>query len=220
MTTLRAVPFATWAAVGILTLTVLGPAQAQQVYRIVGPDGKVSFSDQAPETLAPGSRASKKVPVTTGASANSLPYALREVAQRFPVILYTGDNCGPCGAARNLLQQRGVPFAERTVNTNEDIEALQRLSGNNNLPFGTIGGQQLSGYSEAEWTQYLDVANYPKKSALPVNYSRPAATPLVVLKRVQEKPSASVPRAAGSATATPRATPRGPTPSNPAGIQF
>ena len=125
-------------------------------------------------------------------------------------------------SARNLLVNRGVPFTERTIGSNEDIDALKRLSGNTGLPFGTIGGQQLHGYSDSEWTQYLDAAGYPKQSKLPANYRRPAATPLTAAKPVEP---ATATEDASATRAAPRAHPvpepaTGPSPSNPAGIRF
>lgn len=220
MTISRTLQKCVWlACVGLVTV---GAAQAQSVYRIVGPDGKVTFSDRPPETAAPGSRNSEARAAGGSSEASELPYALRQVAQRFPVTLYTGDNCAPCDTARNLLVQRGIPFTERTVNTNADIEALQRLSGTSNLPFGTIGGQQLVGFSQAEWDQYLNAAGYPKQSSLPANFRRSAATPLVAIKPVEAVPrAATAPAAAARARTAPAATaPTGPTPSNPAGIKF
>ena len=196
-------------------------AQAQGVYRIVGPDGKVTFSDRPP---ADATSAQPARTTTTGpAAANpSLPFELRQVANRFPVTLYTGSDCAPCVSAKNLLTQRGVPFTERTVSTNEDIAALQRLSGNSSLPFGTVGGQQLAGFSDAEWTQYLDVAGYPKQSQLPATYRQPAPTPLVAVKAVEPTPAASdaPARAAAQRQRPPAPVNEGPTPSNPAGIRF
>ena len=139
-------------------------AHAQQVYRIVGPDGKVTFSDRAPDTqLAPTTTRGGGAPAADAA----LPYELRQVATRYPVTLYTSNDCQPCNSARNLLIGRGVPFSERTITTSEDVEAFKRLSGGTSLPFGTIGAQQLQGFSDAEWTQYLDLAGYPKQSQLP-----------------------------------------------------
>ena len=203
-------------------LAFLASAQAQPLYRIVGPDGKVTFSDRAPEVAVPGSRTSAVEQPKVGTSTATLPYELRQVAQRFPVTLYSGDKCAACDSARSMLSTRGIPFVERTVNTNEDIEALQRLSGNNILPFATIGGQQLSGYLSTEWAQYLDAAGYPKQSQLPANYRRAAAAPLVALKPAQAAPKPDDDKAA-PAPATQRApapVPTGPTPSNPAGIRF
>ena len=199
--------------------------QAQQVHRIVGPDGKVTFSDRAPEDK----KAQSTVLSTAsgGAASNpALPSELRQIASRFPVTLYTGESCSPCQQARQLLIQRGVPFTERSVNTNDDLDALRRLSGESALPFGTIGRQQLKGFSDAEWTQYLDAAGYPAQSRLPRGYTQPAATPLAPTKA----PAASAPDAPQEAASAPTGRlrrqapppppPGGPTPSNPAGIRF
>mgnify|MGYP003603615900 CR=1 FL=1 len=197
------------------TLVALATAaQAQQVYRIVGPDGKVTFSDRAPSG---GAEAAQAGSGQRGGNANdALPYQLRQVAARFPVTLYTGNDCQPCNSARNLLIGRGVPFSERTITTSEDVEAFKRLSGGTSLPFGTIGAQQLQGFSDAEWTQYLDLAGYPKQSQLPANYRRPAATPLVAV--VEKKAPAAEPEARPQPESAPAAPTK--TPANPAGIVF
>ena len=193
------------------------PSNAQQVYRIVGPDGKVTFSDQPPPAASGGKVSAANAGAGGGASA-SLPFELRQVASKFPVTLYTGDKCAPCGSARAMLMSRGIPFSEKTVNTNEDIGALQRLSGDSSLPFATIGGQQLKGFSDTEWTQFLNAAGYPATSILPPSYRNPAATPLVVVS----KPAAAATPAAASPAPRVPATPAVPPPSvsNPAGIQF
>lgn len=205
----------------LLMTLVSAHAQAQNVYRIVGPDGKVTFSDRPPADAASAqpARTANSGPAAANAS---LPFELRQVANRFPVTLYTGSDCAPCVSARTLLTQRGVPFTERTVSTNEDIAALQRLSGNSSLPFGTVGGQQLAGFSDAEWTQYLDAAGYPKQSQLPANYRQPAPTPLVAVKAAEPATAASAPPAGAAAQRQrpPAPVNEGPTPSNPAGIRF
>jgi glutaredoxin len=206
-------------ALSILALcTAAGAAGAQTVYRYVDQNGKVSFSDKPPAANA-APAAAPRTSSSTGGNA-SLPYELRQVAQRYPVTLYTSDECGPCGAARSLLVTRGVPFDERTVKTNEDIEALQRLSGQNSLPLVSIGSQQLKGFSDAEWSQYLDAAGYPKSAQLPASYRNPPAQPLVA---VQPAVAAAAPARAAPAPApaAPVVAPSGqPTPSNPAGIKF
>lgn len=209
----------------LLMTLACASVQAQGVYRIVGPDGKVTFSDRAPaDANAQPARAATEAPA---AANGALPYELRQIANRFPVTIYTGNDCPPCTSARNLLTSRGVPFTERTVSSNEDIAALQRLSGGTGLPFGTIGGQQLAGFSEGEWVQYLDAAGYPKQSALPRNYRQPAPTPLVAVKAAAEPAATPASSDPATPTAPSRARPRppapvndGPTPSNPAGIRF
>ena len=205
----------------LMTLACAG-AHAQGVYRIVGPDGKVTFSDRPP---AEGNAQPARMTGTAPASANdNLPASLRQVAGRFPVTLYTGNDCTPCTSARTFLTSRGIPFTERTVTSNEDIAALQKLSNNTSLPFGTIGNQHLIGFSEGEWAQYLDTAGYPQQSQLPRNYRAPTPTPLVAVKAAEpaaSPASASAPPAATNSRVRPPApVNEGPSPSNPAGIRF
>ena len=189
---------------GTATLVVWAgtAAQAQTVYRIVGADGKVTFSDKPPATVDQGKVVGTGVGASGAASSGSLPFELRQVVNKYPVTLYTSSKCAPCDSARALLIGRGVPFAERTVNTAEDSESLQRMSGDTSLPFATIGSQRLKGFSDSEWTQYLDAAGYPKASLLAAGYKNPAPTPLVALQKpaapapkVEEKPAPVQPTA-------------------------
>lgn len=212
-------------AFAIAALTALAPqlASAQQIYRSVGPDGKVTFSDQPPAANANPVSPSEGAREPTPNAGGNLPYALQQVVNRFPVTLYTGRDCPSCTAARNLLVSRGVPFTERTIENNESISALQALSGSATIPFGTIGGQRMNGFSDVQWTQYLDAAGYPKTSQLPSNYRRAAPTPLATATTPAAGANAQTPAARESqAPAAPRDTtaPTGPTPSNPAGIVF
>lgn len=206
----------------VAALVLASPGLAQQVYRIVGPDGRVSFSDQAPAAQAPAT------PTGAGASRSSeggnppLPYELRQVASKFPVTLYTTKNCGPCDQARALLVQRGVPYTEKTVTSAEDVQALQRLSGGSSLPYGTIGAQAMRGFADVEWRQTLDLAGYPKTSQLPRNYRQADATPLVTAKTADVPAPATGPApGASEPAATPAPLPAvNPNPGNPAGIRF
>lgn len=200
-----------------LTLLALGllalPALAQGVYRIVGPDGRVTFSDQPPVVDAQP----RSGPASAAAPATAaLPFDLRQVASRYPVTLYTSQDCAPCNSGRNLLNARGIPYAEKTVSTVEDGEALKRLNGDGSLPLLSIGGQQVKGYSDVEWSRYLDAAGYPKQSQLPPAFRRPAPTPLVAVK-----PAAAVqPKAKEVAEPAPAVVPVAPPINNPAGIRF
>lgn len=212
-------PIALWLGSAALLCAATG-LQAQTIYRIVGADGKVTFSDKPPVSPTQGKLAGTGVGAgateSTGA-ASALPFELRQVVAKYPVTLYTTTPCAPCDTGRALLQGRGVPFSERTVSTPEDSEALHRLSGDASLPFLSIGGQRIRGLSESEWAQYLDAAGYPKTSVLPANYKNTAPKPLVVLQKPPEPKT--VEKAAAPVPPAPK-PPSGPSPANPAGIQF
>ncbi len=203
---------------GTLALALLGQASmAQPVYKIVGPDGKVTFSDKPPASADKGRVTTPGSPASAGATGGSeLPYELRQVASKYPVTLYTSTPCGPCDTGRALLKSRGIPFNERTVSTPEDQAALERLAGDSSLPFTTIGGQKLRGFSDVEWTQYLDAAGYPGTSTLPKNYRFATPTPLVAVQKKEAPREAPKPESQPVVPAAPSA----PAPSNPAGITF
>ena len=194
-------------------------AQAQQVYRIVGPDGKVTFSDKSSPAASNAKTMSGAVG-SSGSTSSTLPFELRQVTSKYPVTLYTVENCSPCLSARAMLTIRGVPFAEKIVTTVDDSQALQRISGDISLPFATIGSQQLKGFSDSEWTQFLDAAGYPTVSVLPANYRQLAATPLVA---VATAPTATPNNGAKNSDPTRPAAPAAqavPPASNPAGSRF
>ena len=221
------IKFLTISAVAIATSALAtNSAFAQQVFRIVGPDGKVTFSDKPPPVNGNAAASGSSVSSNTNAAASgaALPFELRQVVAKFPVTLYTGNNCSPCGSARSLLITRGVPFVEKTILTVEDSQALQRISGDNSLPFATIGGQQLKGFSDIEWTQFLTAAGYPMSSVLPSNYRPAAATPLVAATTAPAAAAngtANAPIARPATAQLPAAAPQPtPAPSNPSGIRF
>jgi Domain of unknown function (DUF4124) len=214
------IKFIATCAISSLALGALSfSASAQQMYRIVGPDGKVTFSDQPPPTAANAKVTAGRTGRFTGdgpTGNTTIPAELRPVATRYPVTLYTGKTCGaPCDSARGLLTARGIPFAEKTIESNEDIDSLRRLMGDASLPSATIGSQQLKGFSDQEWTQYLDAAAYPKASVLPANFRNPAPTPMVA-----RAPAAAPAPAAEAAPAAAPARAAAPAPANPAGIKF
>lgn len=186
---------------------ITGAAWAQ--YKVVGPDGKITYTDTPP----PAAKAQPVGrPVGEGVDTENLPYELRQVVGRYPVTLYTTSNCGACDAARGLLRQRGVPFTEKTVNTSADAAVLVQNEGGTDLPVARLGAQQLKGFNSADWSGYLDAAGYPKQSQLPASYKFRDPAPLAPLT---VRPA--------TATGTPPAPAPAPTPASPpppGGIKF
>jgi glutaredoxin len=160
------------------------------------------------------------VPHTGGPNVAGLPFARRQPAARYPVTLYTSPGCQTCASGRTLLTTRGIPFAERTISTREDAEALQRLAGTSNVPVLAIGAQQLRGFSDAEWSSFLDAAGYPKTSQLPPSYIPAAATPLVALDATPPQQQAPAPAQQPAARTQAQQQPGEAPPDNPAGIRF
>jgi glutaredoxin len=195
---------ALWAAaLTLLLITVLAVAPAHAQYKVIGPDGKVTYTDRTPGA-ADGKVTSINGRGGSAAPDASLPLELRQPVSKFPVTLYvTSGSCEPCDSARQLLRGRGIPYTEKQVVTGEDSDALERLSGGRDAPTLTIGAQTLRGLSSEVWNSYLDGAGYPRESRLPKGYQYAAATP--VTDRRDTPVKAPAPRA--SASETPRAEP-------------
>ena len=197
---------------GVVALCALLPAHAQ--YKVVGPDGRITYTD-TPPVSASGAKVSRIGERESAAAQAELPYELRQAASRFPVTLYTMKSCAQCDAGRAFLRQRGVPHAERTLQSSEDGDALQRLTGGRQAPTLTIGSQVLTGMNRDTWGSYLDSAGYPRESRLPGNYQFPPATPLT-----EPKPAAQTAAAPRPAPASAPARPAPAEPPPPAGIKF
>lgn len=159
----------------LLLMLLAASVQAQQLYKWVGPDGKVTYSDTPPPAAA--KQVEKKAVSGGGIAASNLPYELAEVARNSPVTLYTSAQCAPCDSGRTLLKNRGIPFAEKTVTTNEDIAQLRQAGGDGQLPLLVVGRNKHKGFEPNGWAASLSAAGYPEGSKLPPSYRSPPAEP-------------------------------------------
>ena len=173
------------------------PAMAQ--YRWTDASGKVHYGDSPPRDAKDvRSLGTRPAPAAADGGA-SLPFELRRAVERSPVVLYTAPDCQPCVPAAALLRERGVPFTERTVTTNEDLQEFRRLTGGLRLPHVTVGTLSQNGFHPEIWQSLLDAAGYPKGSMLPRSFQWASPQPLV--------PAKAEPKPADAATAAAAAEP-------------
>jgi glutaredoxin len=182
-----------------LALCALAATPSWALYKVVGPDGRISYTDRPP--VEGKAKALNKA--TGGTDTAALPYELRKAAERFPVVLYSSSTCTPCDTGRNLLKSRGIPFRELTVNTGDDVKAYAAKEGTDQLPVLRVGSQQIKGFSAQEWAGYLDAAGYPATSQLPASHTWPQATPLAGPKPEAKPAAGGNAPDAGSAPAAP-----------------
>ncbi|BBO21804.1 MAG: hypothetical protein HKUEN07_22210 [Rhodocyclaceae bacterium] len=149
-------------------------AGAQTLYKWVGKDGKVHYSDQPPpkeirKVEEPRLRAGT---IDTG----GLPFETQQASKNFPVTLFTSADCkSECDHARAFLHQRGVPFSESIVGTPEQAEAYKKRFASVGLllPALTVGSQKQQGFEAGAWNDMLDNAGYAR-TAIPGATSAPA----------------------------------------------
>ena len=159
------------ACLSLMMLLCMGTAGAQ-VFKWVDANGKTHFSDQPPPANAKPSQMKQSGATTSGVA---LPYALATAARNFPVTLFTTDPCGGCDQGRSFLKARGIPFSERTITTEADLQKLKEAGGTGSLPFLTVGKTKSTGFQSDAWSTMLNVALYPTTKMLPASYQYPTA---------------------------------------------
>ncbi len=166
-------------------------AGAQQLYKWVAPDGTVSYSDKPP----PSNTAKvEKKSYGGGSSNDDLPFELANAAKNNPVVFYSSPSCAPCDLGRKLLNDRGIPFAEKTVNNNDDVNQLVKLTGSTNMPALTVGSTKQTGFSADQWNNVLTAASYPASNMMPKTHKNPSPEPLVAAApKAEAKPAAPAP---------------------------
>lgn len=149
----------------VATLLASSPGFAQTTYRWIDPTtGTTVISDQPPP---PGAKqVVKREADDSGDGGQQMPYATRRASEKFPVTLYSAANCSePCVQARNLLNARGIPFSESTLQSEEDVAALsKRLGSEAATPSLFVGRQSFKGFEAGGWNNLLDLAGYPKSA--------------------------------------------------------
>ncbi len=168
-----------------LVVASLCASAAYAQFKWIDADGKVGYGDKPPpgahfvETLEGVAKGAQRDPQA------QLPYQLQRTMKDYPVTLYTMSDCAACDAGRTLLKRRAIPFAERTVRDSEDVRALKKLTGSDQMPAFQVGSRILIGFNSATWNETLDLAGYPRASQLPADWVWPAPKPLTEAKPEQ-----------------------------------
>lgn len=157
-----------------LLLLLTASAAHAQMYKWKDDKGVTHFTDTPPPASA---KKAEMKSYNTGGSGVQLPAELAEIARARPVVLYTSATCAPCDQARQLLLTRGIPYREKTVNTDDDHDALRKAGSNGELPLLLVGRARQVGFEAATWDSALTDAGYPTEKLLPAGYSNPAPSP-------------------------------------------
>jgi glutaredoxin len=145
----------------MLCLALASAGVVAETYRWVDPAGRTVISDTPP----PGRSHSVSKAGASAADNDGLPFAVKRAAENFPVTLYTSADCTTqCKDGRDLLNGRGVPFAEKMLQSQEDVAELKQLVGDAFVPALKVGKQSFRGFEAGAWNNLLDLAGYPKSA--------------------------------------------------------
>jgi len=172
-----------------VALALASAAAIAQTYRWVDKDGRVHYTDTPPPPSA-AREVEKRSLQGNVVATSSLSYSLQQAVKANPVTLYTYSGCKEaCANARTLLEKRGVPFKETSVDDPAKREELKRVSGGANVPVLVVGKAVKQGFEESMYNVALDEGGYPKSSQLlPGQQARQAEAPPAAAPQAEPKP--------------------------------
>lgn len=159
----------------VVALFAAGEANAQ-LYRWTDPSGRVHFTDTPPPPNARNVQKKRIAPPPSEAGKPAEPYVVQQARKTAPVTLYTAPGCDPCGDARKLLNERGVPFKEVSVADEASAAELKKAVGGATVPAIVVGESRQMGFEQGTYHALLDKAGYPKAGILPAR-KPPSAAP-------------------------------------------
>jgi hypothetical protein len=144
----------------VIFMFILPSAQSAERYRWVDKAGNVHYGDTPPANTI--NVKTKKISAAESPN-DDLSFATRLAQKNFPVILYVGNGCGDvCDKGRSLLTKRGIPFSEKILITQADIDEFTKQTDSDSVPVLAVGTNYLKGYSAESWHSTLSTAGYLK----------------------------------------------------------
>ncbi len=148
----------------LLSLSLVATPAVAELYKWVGADGKINYSDSPPPANA--KKVEKKRLNDRVSEGDGLGFASQDAMKKYPVSLYATDCGEPCDKARALLAKRGVPHSSKNPEKNlAEGKELSKLVGALEVPTLQVGKNGIKGFNESAWHAALDAAGYPKSAA-------------------------------------------------------
>lgn len=72
------------------------------------------------------------------------------------VIVYSSNTCPYCTLAKNYLEEKGVAFVEKNVQTDKEARAELMSMGHMGVPVLVIDGEQIVGFDKDRLETILD----------------------------------------------------------------
>lgn len=142
-----------WPAFLLLILALAGAEARAEIYKVVGADGKVSYTDKEPQT--PGAKTEKLTIQTYQGtpSVSSLNSAVKKVT------ILSAQWCGVCTRAKNYMKSRNIAFEEWDIDQSDYARAKMNELGAKGVPVILVGKQKMVGFSPENLDAMIKNAN-------------------------------------------------------------
>lgn len=134
-----------------LSLLFFGMGAHAEVYKVVGADGRVSYTDKEP---TPAEK-SEKLKLQTYRGAPSVS-STNDAVKR--VTILSAQWCGVCTRAKAYMKSRNIDFEEWDVDKSDYARAKMNELGAKGVPVILVGKRKMTGFSEEGLEELLKSA--------------------------------------------------------------
>ncbi len=152
----------------VLVFVATTAAQAETLYKVVGPDGKITYTDRPPAdgtsttTLRFADAPSSPLPPSVlkyqaelqKSMQNRLAQMKRMDSADTPV-LFSASWCGYCKQAKAYLQTKGINYQEIDIDTPDGGRAYFEAGGRQGVPLIVAGGRRQQGFSAGSYDNFF-----------------------------------------------------------------
>jgi len=135
---------------------------AGKLYKWVDANGNVSYQDTPPpegQKYEATQLSDKKLGRLKTEKADT---KLDDIASAAPISLYIVSDCDSCDFVRSFLDNRGVPYTAKNVESDEALKnELMDKAKKMQVPATEVGGKVVFGYRKTEIESALVAAGYP-----------------------------------------------------------
>ena len=134
------------------------------MYKSVGPDGRIVYSDRPPvegqleATIKFEHLPSSPLPASTASYLEQLrktgPAPSTSTAPK-GVVLYSASWCGFCRRAKAYLAASGISYQEFDIDTEDGRAAFAQAGGGKGVPVLIADGQRLQGFTPAAYDAFF-----------------------------------------------------------------
>lgn len=146
------------------TLMLPQSALAGKLYKWVSDEGQISYRDQPPPEDSGWHLDLVTEDSEEEGAATSAGDQIRQAASQNPIVLYSVPECDGCDLVRNYLNKRQLPFEEKDVEKDADLQKeLIEVAGRLQVPALRVGPEVVKGYSRSLLNDVIGKAGYPSE---------------------------------------------------------
>ena len=132
-----------WPTFLLLIFALIGLEAQADIYKLIGADGKVTYTDKEPQS--PGAK-SEKLNIRTYSGAPSVSTLESSVGK---VTILSAQWCGVCTRAKTYMKSRNIAFEEWDIDKSDYARSKMNQLGARGVPVILVGNQKMVGFSEA-----------------------------------------------------------------------